>query len=74
MCSERVAVHAVPVGIGGEAEGSIGGLAAATATDVPAVSPSTARADANNDNFFIVVNDLMVIVGLFPSKRTQRYC
>ena len=37
--SERVAVHAVPVGIGGEAEGSIGGLAAATATDVPAVSP-----------------------------------
>ena len=27
---ERVAVHAVPVGIGGEAEGSIGGLAATT--------------------------------------------
>ena len=30
---ERVAVHAVPVGIGGEAEGPIGGLAAATATE-----------------------------------------
>ena len=30
---ERVAVHAVPVGIGGEAEGAVGGLAAAAATE-----------------------------------------
>ena len=33
VCSERVAVHAVPVGIGGEAEGAVGGLAAAAATE-----------------------------------------
>ena len=73
MCSERVAVHAVPVGIGGEAEGSIGGLAAATATDVPAVSPSTARADANNDKFFIVIIDLMVIWDYSHQKNAQSY-
>ena len=30
---ERVAVHAVPVGVGGEAEGAVGGLAAAAATE-----------------------------------------
>ena len=31
--SERVAVHTVPIGIGGEAEGAVGGLAAAAITE-----------------------------------------
>ncbi len=90
---ERVAVHAVPVGIGGEAEGSIGGLAArvltcntefsicplptsamsSTSVFSHAVSPSTARADANNDKFFIVIIDLMVIWDNSHQKNAQSY-
>ena len=31
--SERISVHAVPVGVGGEAEGAVGGLVAAAATE-----------------------------------------
>jgi len=31
--SERISVHAVPIGVGGEAEGAVGGLAAAATTE-----------------------------------------
>ena len=31
--SERIAVHAVPVGVGGEADGAVGRAAAAAATE-----------------------------------------
>jgi hypothetical protein len=36
-----------------------------------AVSPSTARADANNDKFFIVIIDLMVIWDYSHQKGTK---
>ena len=63
MRSERVAVHAVPIWIGGEAEGAVGGLAAAAATEKTAcVAGDLVAGDRN------VLEDALlhsVVIGIF---------
>ena len=54
MLLECVAVHAVPIGIGGEAEGAVGGLAAAAATEKTAC----------------VAGDLVAVTGTFSKTRS----
>ena len=45
---ERIAVHAIPVGIGGEAEGAVGGLAAAAITEkIASVAGNLVTGDRN---------------------------
>ena len=44
---ERVAVHAVPVGIGGEAEGAVGGLAAAATEKIASVAGNLVAGDGD---------------------------
>ena len=44
---ERVAVHAVPIGIGGEAEGAIGGLAAAATEKTASVAGNLVAGDGD---------------------------
>ena len=60
--SERVAVHGVPVGVGGQADGAVGQAAAAAATEKTAgVAGHLVAADGNVLEY-LLLDDVVVLV------------
>ena len=52
--SERVAVHAIPITVGGQAEGAVGGLAAAAITEKTA----GVAGDGIKVSLFIIIHEI----------------